>query len=71
MNIVTQKKPKIFFKNYLILIYNYYIFFNFIGEYAPPEEAADEDFSIDDYEDLLPPPEAVRSTLEKELFPDV
>jgi len=54
-----------------------------LGEYAPPEEAADEDyssddyeeavdedFSIDDYEDLLPPPEAVRSTLEKELFPD-
>mgnify|MGYP001264562709 CR=1 FL=1 len=54
-----------------MIILPYSIFFNFIGEYAPPEEAADEDFSIDDYEDLLPPPEAVRSTLEKELFPDV
>ena len=43
----------------------------FLGEYGPPEEAADEDFSIDDYEDLLRPPEAVRSSLEKELFPDV
>ena len=45
---------------------------------GPPEEAADEDYGsddyedlgIDDYEDLLPPPEVVRSTLEKELFPD-
>ena len=52
---------------FIIIIY---VFFNFIGEYGPPEEAADEDFSINDYEDLLPPPEAVRSTLEKELFPD-
>ena len=72
---VPQKRPKINQKKILNFILYFQIFF-FIGEYGPPEEAADEDysreedFSIDDYEDLLPPPEAVRSTLEKELFPD-